>query len=170
MKKSIFLFIALATLLSSCKKSAFFESGTYEIKSFSYDYNINFNNGGTITFNDNGTGELVLNTLAEKGYERVGFTYNVKRDNITFEFDDVTINNYRIKSGGMSNYMIREFGYTIQIDDSTFAKPCNMKRINGTWNWNTPDYINYGSNKDDFKNPLSEIGAVMRLKMNWSVN
>ena len=168
MKKSIFLFIALATFLSSCTKSSFFEPGTYEITSFSYDYNINFDKEGSmITFNENGTGELVLNTGFDMEYEKVGFTYNVKRDNITFVFDDVTIKNYRVKNKGISNYMISEFGYTIQVNDTTFAKPCNMKRISGTWNWNTPDYINYGSNQDDFKNSPSEIGAAMRLKMNW---
>jgi outer membrane lipoprotein-sorting protein len=170
MKKSIFLFIALATFLSSCTKSSFFKAGTYEIKSFSYDYNINFDNGGMITFNEDGTGELVLNTGFDMRFEKVGFTYDVKRNNITFDFDDVTINNYRVKNKGSNNYMIREFGYTIQINDTTFAKPCNMNHISGTWNWNTPDYINYGSNKDDFKNSPSEIGASMRLKMDWSAN
>jgi len=166
MKNSIFFFF-VAFVLSSCNKSSFFKTGTYEIKSFSYDYNINFDNGGLITFNDNGTGELVLNTGYEMKNEIVGFTYNVKKDNITFDFDGVTINNYRVKNGGMSNYMIKQFGYTIQVNDSTFAKPCDMNHISGTWNWNTPDYINFGTNKDDF-NKLSEIGAAMRLKMNWS--
>ncbi len=165
MKNSIF-FLILSFALSSCSKSSFFKTGTYEVKSFSYDYNINFDKGGTITFKDNGSGELVLNTGFENKYERLGFTYHIKKDNITFDFDDVTINNYRVKNGGMSNYMIREFGYTIQINDSTFAKPCNMNNISGTWNWNTPNYINYGSAKSDFGNSPTDIGASMRLNMN----
>ena len=168
MKKTIF-FLSLVFALSSCSKSSFFKTGTYEVKSFSYDYNINFNEGGTITFNDNGSGELVIKQSDEL-YDRVAFNYHVKGDNITFDFANDTIKSYRVKKGGMDNYMIREFGYTIKINDSTFAKPCPMDRISGTWNWNTPDYINYGSTKSDFGNSPSDIGAAMRLKMDWSVD